>query len=280
MVASLVAFYHGVRIGHIEAGLRTYNKKAPFPEEINRRMTSVIADLHFAPTKKARLNLLKEGVDEKRIFVTGNTVIDALLMIVEKQSKPEVQEKWNRYFRERFGISFSNGRRQILVTGHRRESFGEGFENICNALREIAYSYEDVEIIYPVHLNPNVQEPVRRILNNTERVHLIPPLDYEPFVYLMSKSYLILTDSGGIQEEAPSLGIPVLVMREISERPEAVEAGTVRVVGADKKKIISWAELLLNDSETYSAMSVVSNPYGDGNAGPRILNVLSQNSKR
>jgi UDP-N-acetylglucosamine 2-epimerase (non-hydrolysing) len=280
MVASLAAFYHGVRVGHIEAGLRTYNKKAPFPEEINRRMTSVIADLHFAPTEKARLNLLKEGVDEKRIFVTGNTVIDALLMIVEKQSKPGVQEKWNRYFRERFGISFSNGRRQILVTGHRRESFGEGFENICNALREIAYSYEDVEIIYPVHLNPNVQEPVRRILNNTERVHLIPPLDYEPFVYLMSKSYLILTDSGGIQEEAPSLGIPVLVMREISERPEAVEAGTVRVVGADKKKIISWAELLLNDNETYSAMSVVSNPYGDGNAGPRILNVLSQNSKR
>jgi UDP-N-acetylglucosamine 2-epimerase (non-hydrolysing) len=280
MVASLVAFYHGARIGHIEAGLRTYNKQAPFPEEINRRMTSVIADLHFAPTEKAKQNLLKEGVDEKRIFVTGNTIIDALLMIVKRQSQPGVQEKWNRYFADQFGISFDNGRRQILVTGHRRESFGKGFENICNAVREIAYSYEDVEIIYPVHLNPNVQEPVRRILDNTERVHLIPPLDYEPFVYLMSKAYLILTDSGGIQEEAPSLGKPVLVMRETTERPEAVEAGTVRVVGADKNKIISSVQLLLNDNETYSAMSVVRNPYGDGNAAPRILNLLSQNSKR
>ena len=280
MVASLVAFYHGVRIGHIEAGLRTYNKKAPFPEEINRRMTSVIADLHFAPTEKAKQNLLKEGVDEKRIFVTGNTVIDALLMIVKRQSQPDVQEKWNRYFNDKFGISFNNGRRRILVTGHRRESFGKGFENICNALREIACSYEDVEIIYPVHLNPNVQEPVRRILNNTKRIHLIPPLDYEPFVYLMSKSYLILTDSGGIQEEAPSLGIPVLVMRETTERPEAVEAGTGRIVGTDMNKIISEAQLLLNDNETYSAMSVVRNPYGDGNAGSRILNLLSQNSIR
>jgi UDP-N-acetylglucosamine 2-epimerase (non-hydrolysing) len=279
MVASLVAFYHGVRIGHIEAGLRTYNKKAPFPEEINRRMTSVLADLHFAPTEKAKQNLLKEGVDEKRIFVTGNTVIDALLMIVERQSQPEAQKKWNRYFNDEFGISFNNGRRQILVTGHRRESFGKGFENICNALREIASSYEDVEIIYPVHLNPNVQEPVRRILNNTKRIHLIRPLDYEPFVYLMSKSYMILTDSGGIQEEAPSLGKPVLVMRETTERPEAVEAGTVKVVGADKNKIISSVQLLLNDNGTYSAMSVARNPYGDGNAGPRILNLLSQNSK-
>jgi UDP-N-acetylglucosamine 2-epimerase (non-hydrolysing) len=274
MVASLVAFYHGVRIGHIEAGLRTYNKRAPFPEEINRRMTSVIADLHFAPTEKAKQNLLKEGVDEKRIFVTGNTVIDALLMIVERQSKPEVQEKWNRYFGDKFGISFDNGRRQILVTGHRRESFGKGLENICNALREIAYSYEDVEIIYPVHLNPNVQEPVRRILDNTERVHLIPPLDYEPFVYLMSKSHLILTDSGGIQEEAPSLGKPVLVMRETTERPEAVKAGTARLVGTDQNKIISETNLLLSNKETYLAMSIAENPYGDGKAAARIIETL------
>jgi UDP-N-acetylglucosamine 2-epimerase (non-hydrolysing) len=276
MAASLAAFYHRIHIGHIEAGLRTNNKYAPFPEEINRRMTSVIADLHFAPTEKARLNLLKEGVDEKRIFVTGNTVIDALLMIVEKQSKPEVQEKWNRYFRERFGISFNNGKRQILVTGHRRESFGEGFENICNALREIAHSYEDVEIIYPVHLNPNVQDPVRRILDNTERVHLISPLDYEPFIYLMSKSHLILTDSGGIQEEAPSLGKPVLVMRETTERPEALKAGTARLVGTDQNKIMSETNLLLSNKETYLAMSMAHNPYGDGKAAVRILNVLSE----
>jgi UDP-N-acetylglucosamine 2-epimerase (non-hydrolysing) len=280
MVASLGAFYHGVRIGHIEAGLRTYNKRAPFPEEINRRLTSVIADLHFAPTEKAKHNLLKEGVDEKKIFVTGNTVIDALLMIVKRQSQPGIREKWNHYFSNEFGISFDNGKRQILVTGHRRESFGKGFENICNALREIACSYEDVEIIYPVHLNPNVQEPVRRILDNTERVHLIPPLDYEPFIYLMSKSYLILTDSGGVQEEAPSLGKPFLVMRETTERPEAVEAGAGRIVGTDMNKIISETRLLLNDKETYSAMSVVRNPYGDGNAGSRILNLLSENSKR
>jgi UDP-N-acetylglucosamine 2-epimerase (non-hydrolysing) len=274
MVASLVAFYHGVRIGHIESGLRTYNKKAPFPEEINRRMTSVVADLHFAPTEKAKQNLLKEGVDEKRIFVTGNTVIDALLMIVERQSKPEVQEKWNRYFGDKFGISFDNGRRQILVTGHRRESFGKGLENICNALREIAHSYKDVEIIYPVHLNPNVQEPVRRILNDTKRVHLIPPLDYEPFVYLMSKSYLILTDSGGIQEEAPSLGKPVLVMRETTERPEAVKAGTARLVGTDQNKIISETNLLLSNKETYLAMSVSENPYGHGKASHNIIKIL------
>jgi UDP-N-acetylglucosamine 2-epimerase (non-hydrolysing) len=274
MVASLAAFYHGVRIGHIEAGLRTYNKRAPFPEEINRRLTSVIADLHFAPTEKAKENLLKEGVDEERIFVTGNTIIDALLMIVKRQSQPDVQEKWKRHFTDKFGISFDNGRRRILVTGHRRESFGEGFENICNALREIAHSYEDVEIIYPVHLNPNVQEPVRRILNNTRRIYLIPPLDYEPFVYLMSKSYLIMTDSGGIQEEAPSLAKPVLVMRETTERPEAVERGTARLVGTDQNRIISETKLLLSNNETYLAMSMGHNPYGDGEAAARIIKAL------
>ena len=276
MVASLAAFYHGAHIGHIEAGLRTYNKKAPFPEEINRRMTSVIADLHFAPTEKAKQNLLNEGVDEKRIFVTGNTVIDALLMIVERQSQPEAQRKWNRYFGNEFGISFDNGKRQILVTGHRRESFGKGFENICDALREIAYSNEDVEIVYPVHLNPNVQEPVRRILGNIGRTHLIPPLDYEPFVYLLSRSYLILTDSGGIQEEAPSLGKPVLVMRETTERPEAVKAGTARLVGTDRNKILSETNLLLSNKETYLAMSVAENPYGDGQSARKIVEFLTE----
>jgi len=234
----------------------------------------VIADLHFAPTEKAKQNLLKEGVDEKRIFVTGNTVIDALLMIVKIQSQPGVQEKWNRYFGDKFGISFENGKRQILVTGHRRESFGRGFENICNALREIAYSYEDVEIIYPVHLNPNVQEPVRRILNNTKRIHLIPPLDYEPFVYLMSKSYMILTDSGGIQEEAPSLGKPVLVMREVTERPEGIEAGSVSLVGVERERIAERVSQLLVDHNLYSKMSQAKNPYGDGKATARIIEAL------
>jgi len=274
MVGSLVAFYHGVRIGHIEAGLRTYNKKAPFPEEINRRMASVVADLHFAPTERAKQNLLMEGVDEKRIFVTGNTVIDALFIVVKRHSQPGVREKWNRYFGDEFGISFDNGRRQIVVTGHRRESFGKGFENICKALREIGHSYADVEIIYPVHLNPNVQEAVRRILENTERIHLIPPLDYEPFVYLMSKSYLILTDSGGIQEEAPSLGKPVLVIRETTERPEAVEAGTARLLGTDQNKIISETNLLLSNKETYLTMSMAHNPYGDGKASHNIIKIL------
>jgi len=274
MAASLAAFYQGIHIGHIEAGLRTYNKNAPFPEEINRRMTSVIADLHFAPTEQARQNLLKEGVDSKGIFVTGNTVIDALLMIVEKQSKPEAQKKWSRYFADKFGISFDSGKRQILVTGHRRESFGKGFENICNALREIVHSHESVEIIYPLHLNPNVQKPVKRILNDTERIHIIPPLDYEPFVYLMSKSYLILTDSGGIQEEAPSLGKPVLVMRETTERPEAVEAGTARLVGTDQKKIIFGTEQLLSNRDACLAMCKAVNPYGDGKAAGRIVETL------
>ncbi|MGQ9646976.1 MAG: non-hydrolyzing UDP-N-acetylglucosamine 2-epimerase [Thermodesulfobacteriota bacterium] len=279
MAASLAAFYHGIHIGHIEAGLRTYDKNAPFPEEINRRMTSVIADLHFAPTEQAKKNLIKEGVDAKRIFVTGNTVIDALLMIVDKQSRPEAQKKWSRYFVDKFGISFDNGKRQILVTGHRRESFGKGFENICNALKEIVHSYQNVEIIYPVHLNPNVQEPIRRILKDTGRIHLISPLDYEPFVFLMSKSYFILTDSGGIQEEAPSLGKPVLVMRETTERPEAVKAGTAILVGTDQTKIISETSLLLSDRETYLAMSNAQNPYGDGRAASRIIDALFEGGR-
>jgi UDP-N-acetylglucosamine 2-epimerase (non-hydrolysing) len=276
MAASLASFYHGIHVGHVEAGLRTNDKHAPFPEEINRRVASVIADLHFAPTEKAKQSLLKEGIEEKRIFVTGNTVIDALMMIVGKQSRPEIQEKWDRYFFEKFGISLNNGNRQILVTGHRRESFGEGFENICYSLKDIVSFVEGVEIIYPVHLNPNVQRPVKRILSNVKNIHLIPPLEYEPFVYLMSKSYLILTDSGGIQEEAPSLGKPVLVMRDTTERPEAVEAGTTRLVGTGRHKIIQETQLLLTDKETYMAMSKTQNPFGDGKAAERIVNLLSQ----
>lgn len=279
MAASLAAFYHGVPIGHIEAGLRTNDKDSPYPEEINRRLTSVIADLHFAPTEKAKQNLLQEGIKEKRVLVTGNTVIDALLMVVERNSRPEAQLKWNLFFSEKFDISFSNGRKQILVTGHRRESFGEGFENICCALKEIAGLIEGVEIIYPVHLNPNVRGPVKRILHNINNIHLIPPLDYEAFVYLMSKSHLILTDSGGIQEEAPSLGKPVLVMRETTERPEAVEAGVARLVGTDKSRIVSETHLLFQNKKVYSEMSRAQNPYGDGKAAERILSSLAQNAE-
>lgn len=276
MAASLGAYYHGVHLGHIEGGLRTNDKYSPYPEEINRRLTSVIADLHFAPTERAKQNLLQEGIEEKRVFVTGNTVIDALLMIIKKHAQPETQEKWNGYFQERFGISFNNGKRQILVTGHRRESFGKGFENICHALKDIARYMNSVEIIYPVHLNPNVQEPVKKILSNIGNIHLIPPLDYEPFVYVMSKSYLILTDSGGIQEEAPSLGKPVLVMRNTTERPEAVESGTTRLVGTDRQQIFDETQHLLADRDTYMAMSKAKNPFGDGNAAARIIDVLSQ----
>jgi UDP-N-acetylglucosamine 2-epimerase (non-hydrolysing) len=274
-VGALAAFYERIPVGHVEAGLRTNDKYKPFPEEINRRLTTHIADLHFAPTQKAKQNLLKEGINEENIFVTGNTVIDALLMVIEKQSTTEAQKRWDDYFVNNFDISFNNDKRHILVTGHRRENFGPGFEDICSALKEIAMSQKGIDIIYPVHLNPNVQKPVRRILGGMQNVFLIPPLDYEPFVYLMKNSYLILTDSGGVQEEAPSLGKPVLVMRETTERPEAVEAGTVRLVGTDKKRIVEEASKLLADSEAYNAMSMTHNPYGDGKASTRIVETLN-----
>lgn len=272
MAASMAAFYRGARVGHVEAGLRTHNRHAPFPEEMNRRVTGALADLHFAPTGAARDNLLREGIAEESILVTGNTVIDALLEVAGLLRCDEVLQ-------QRFAAEFpflDADRRLILVTGHRRENFGAGFESICQSLADIARAHPDTDILYPVHLNPNVQEPVRRILGNGDHpnVHLIEPVDYLPFVYLMSRSYLIITDSGGVQEEAPSLGKPVLVMRETTERPEAVAAGTVKLVGTDRKKIVEEASLLLDSRTAYEGMSMAHNPYGDGMAAERIAGKL------
>jgi UDP-N-acetylglucosamine 2-epimerase (non-hydrolysing) len=272
MAASLAAFYCRVPVAHVEAGLRTGNKRAPFPEEINRRIAGVVADLHFSPTAGARENLLREGTPEGSIFVTGNTVIDALFMVVRKL---EANGELQRRFEQEFKFLDSN-KRLVLVTGHRRENFGKGFEQICHALKGIAERHPDVEIVYPVHLNPNVQEPVQRILRGNDSIHLIAPLDYLPFVYLMIRSYMILTDSGGVQEEAPSLGKPVLVMRETTERPEAVEAGTVRLVGADPAKIVGETSRLLDCQIAYEEMARAHNPYGDGRAREKILEVLKE----
>lgn len=272
MVASLAAYYCRIRVGHVEAGLRTFNKFAPFPEEINRKITGTLADAHFAPTVTARDNLIAEGVVGNSIFVTGNTVIDALLGIVEKL---QVDAALRKSFDERFSF-LDPGKKLILVTGHRRENFGEGFENICLALTEIAGSHQDVEVLYPVHLNPQVQEPVKRNLaaGRLSNIHLIEPVDYLPFVYLMSRSYLIITDSGGVQEEAPSLGKPVLVMRNTTERPEALAAGTVKLVGTDRQKIVAEAAVLLTDKSAYKTMGGAHNPYGDGKAAARIVAAL------
>nr|WP_279342528.1 UDP-N-acetylglucosamine 2-epimerase (non-hydrolyzing) [Geotalea sp. SG265] len=272
MAASIASFYCRTKVGHVEAGLRTHNKFAPFPEEINRRVAGAVADLHFAPTGASRQNLLNEGVADRDIHVTGNTVVDALLAVSRRiESDPALTER----FRGEFSF-LDPGKRLILVTGHRRENFGEGFEHICEALAEIARTNPDVEILYPVHLNPNVQEPVKRILGNSSltNIHLIQPVDYLPFVYLMNRSHLIITDSGGVQEEAPSLGKPVLVMRDTTERPEAVTAGTVKLVGTDKGKIIAETQLLLDDATAYRTMSMAHNPYGDGLAAERIIEVL------
>lgn len=272
MAASIAAYYCRTAVGHVEAGLRTGDKFSPFPEEMNRRITGSLADLHFAPTEAARQNLLNEGVPDGKVFVTGNTVIDALLAVSGMiDSDADLQKRFDAEF------SFlDRGKRLVLVTGHRRENFGDGFENICGALMDIATTHTDVEILYPVHLNPNVREPVRRILGTCEskNIHLIEPVDYLPFVYLMNRSYLIITDSGGVQEEAPSLGRPVLVMRETTERPEAVAAGTVRLVGTDRQRIVDETTLLLDDATTYQVMSHAHNPYGDGMAAKRIIDVL------
>lgn len=278
MAASVAAFYCGAMVGHVEAGLRTHNKHAPFPEEMNRRVTGAVADLHFAPTGAARDNLLREGVAEESIIITGNTVIDALMDVADLVNR-------DAGLQQRFADEFSfldPHRRLILVTGHRRENFGSGFEHICHALADIARAYPGIDILYPVHLNPNVQEPVRRILGNGDHanIHLIEPVDYLPFVYLMSRSYLIITDSGGVQEEAPSLGKPVLVMRETTERPEAVAAGTVKLVGTDRKKIVEEAALLLDSPTAYESMSLAHNPYGDGMAAERIARKLMMLDKR
>ena len=264
--ASLAAYYQKIPVGHVEAGLRTHNIYSPWPEEANRKLTAVLTDLHFAPTSAARDNLLQENIAEKNIIVTGNTVIDALQHVQESiQNNTELRSQLASQF------PFINSEKKIvLVTGHRRESFGDGFENICQALRELALR-DDIQIIYPVHLNPHVREPVNRLLKDIEHVHLIEPQDYLPFVYLMSIAYIILTDSGGVQEEAPSLGKPVLVMRDTTERPEAVIAGTVKLVGADKTKIIQNVSLLLDDQDEYHKMSFAHNPYGDGQASQRII---------
>jgi UDP-N-acetylglucosamine 2-epimerase (non-hydrolysing) len=274
MAAALAAFYEKVSVGHVEAGLRTHNIFAPWPEEMNRRLASNLSDLHFAPTAIARANLLREGVDPRTIHVTGNTVIDALLEVTDKLKK---NPKLSRQLAEKF-IFIDSSRRMILVTGHRRENFGEGFLRICRALAKLA-AREDVQIVYPVHLNPNVQKPVRKILGNLPRVHLIEPQDYLPFVYLMSRSYLILTDSGGVQEEAPSLGKPVLVMRDTTERPEAVTAGTVKLVGTDDRKIVREATKLLDRPADYRRMSRAHNPYGDGKAAERIVRIILKTPK-
>jgi len=270
--ASLAAFYAGIPVGHVEAGLRTGNKLAPFPEEMNRRLTGAIADIHFAPTNASKENLIKEGVSVNNIYVTGNTVIDALLSVVEKIRN-------NKLIGDKFSQEFDfldKNKKLILVTGHRRENFGSGFENICNALADIAENNTEVEIIYPVHLNPNVRKPVADILasRNLKNVHLIEPVDYLPFVYLMDRAYLIITDSGGVQEEAPSLGKPVLVMRETTERPEAVEAGTVLLVGTERAKIVHETISLLQNSEKYQSMSRAHNPYGDGTAAKQIVEII------
>ena len=272
MAASLAAFYSRIRIGHVEAGLRSFNKNTPFPEEINRKITDILADLYFAPTDTAKANLLAEGADANSVYVTGNTVIDALFTTVKR-----LESETDLRFRLEKKFSFLHfDKRLILVTGHRRESFGEGFESICQALAEIATMRPDVEIVYPVHPNPQVLNPVKRILGSRPiaNVHLIEPLDYLPFVYLMNRSHIIITDSGGVQEEAPSLGKPVLVMRETTERPEAVSAGTVKLVGTDKEKIISNVLFLLTDNSEYDRMSLAYNPYGDGFAAARIIERL------
>jgi UDP-N-acetylglucosamine 2-epimerase (non-hydrolysing) len=274
MAASLAAYYGKIRVGHVEAGLRTHNKYSPFPEEINRKVAGALSDIHFAPTETARRNLLREGVDPSSIFVTGNTVIDALLSVVGKLQNDTSS---SLYLDQQFSF-LDKSKRLILVTGHRRENFGNGFENICSALSEIASSCPDVEILYPVHLNPNVQEPVRRILGggDAKNIHLIEPVDYLPFVYLMNRACLIITDSGGVQEEAPSLGKPVLVMRETTERPEAVASGTVKLVGTSQRAIVDETQLLLNDRILYQQMSLAHNPYGDGNAAGRIRGALAE----
>ncbi len=268
--ASLAAFYHNIPVGHVEAGLRTRNKRSPFPEEINRVLTSHIADYHFAPTELSKENLLKEGISENKIFVTGNTVIDALFFAIEQVKKhPPV-------IRELPEHVLNNQNKLILITGHRRENFGEGFKSICNAIVILAKRFPEVDFVYPVHLNPNVQKVVSRIMSGFENIYLIKPLSYLPFVALIEQSTLILTDSGGIQEEAPSLGKPVLVMRDTTERPEAVDAGSVKLVGTDSRMIIDNVSMLLTDQKAYNAMAKGVNPYGDGKATGRILTACSK----
>lgn len=273
VTTSLLTYFRRIKLGHVEAGLRTHNKWHPFPEEINRRIATVIADLHFAPTEWSKRNLLREGVDEKNILVTGNSVIDALNFVVQQPEPREITE-----LLERLGIRGPETRRPetgrlVLVTAHRRENFGQPLENICHAIKELA-ARADLEIVYPVHLNPNVQEPVNRILKGTPHITLLPPLDYLLMVHLMKHAKILLTDSGGLQEEAPSFGVPVLVLRETTERPEGVEAGTLKVVGTETSQIVHAAKRLLDDPSAYAAMANAANPYGDGHTAERIVKAL------
>ena len=271
--ASLTAYYEQIPVGHVEAGLRTGNIYSPWPEEGNRRLTGALTKFHFAPTETSKQNLLKENFDPNDITVTGNTVIDALLMV---KDKIETDEDLKRTLASQFPF-LDETKKLILVTGHRRESFGGGFERICEALAKTAKAHPDCQILYPMHLNPNVREPVKRILDGIKNIYLIEPQQYLPFIYLMTRSHVILTDSGGIQEEAPSLGKPVLVMRDTTERPEAVDAGTVKLVGTDVNVIVDNLNILLTNKAAYKEMSFAHNPYGDGQACQKILNVLETN---
>ena len=269
LAGALAAFYKKIPVGYVEAGLRSFDKFKPFPEEVNRKLVTPLADIYFAPTKEAAKNLLREGIDKKAVFVTGNTAIDTLILMV-KELKTKEKTLLN-FFKAKFGIIFD--KKTILVTGHRRENFGKGFLNICSALKEIALK-NDVKIIYPVHLNPNVQKPVKKILSGIKNISLIPPQEYDKFVFLMNKSNFIITDSGGVQEEAPSLKKPVLVMREVTERKEGVTAGNAILVGTDKKKIVKLANELLKGGILYRKMTAKKNPYGDGNASKKIGDIL------
>lgn len=276
---AMACFYHGIFIGHVEAGLRTHNIHEPFPEEFNRQSIGLIANYHFAPTKLSKQNLLNENKDDSSICVTGNTVIDALHLTLDvlKKDKNRLKNILNS-FNKKFDFDWQKTK-YVLITGHRRENFGKGFLSICEALNELSKINRDIHFIYPVHLNPNVQKPVNKILSNISNIHLIDPLEYHEFIVLLDKSYIVLTDSGGIQEEAPSLGKPVLVMRDVTERPEAVDAGTVKLVGSSKQEIIKNVNELLNNNEKYIKMSKAHNPYGDGKASKRILKFIKQIKK-
>lgn len=274
LATAMAGFYAGVPVGHVEAGLRTHDVYAPFPEEFNRQVASKVTRWHFAPTELSRANLIAERVDEESITVTGNTVIDALHWVLRRI---ETDADRSTLLKQSLNLALPfdwQSDRFVLITGHRRENFGDGFLQICEALRELASKFDGVQFVYPVHLNPNVQKPVHTILAGVSNVHLVEPLDYEPFVYLLKHSYVVLTDSGGIQEEAPSLGKPVLVMRDVTERPEAVDAGTVELVGANKERIIAGVSRLLEDEAHYLKMSLAHNPYGDGKACDRIVTLL------
>lgn len=272
MATALAAYYNNSRVCHVEAGLRTWNKWSPFPEEMNRQLTARLTDIHFAPTENAKDNLIGEGIDKSKIYITGNTVIDALQISLDKVN----HISYSNVEIEQLKQKLRDDRDLILVTGHRRENFGEGFIHICSALKQLAENRPHIDIVYPVHLNPNVQEPVNKVLNGIDNIKLISPLSYPAFVWLMNKATLIITDSGGIQEEAPSLGKPVLVTRDTTERPEAVKAGTVILTGTKKEKIVNEAERLLSDKELYNKMSQLHNPYGDGRACRRIVEILKR----